>query len=112
MKHSIYKSRTFLFYFLVRCFTLCVGLMCFVNTSTAQEVKLYYDLKKDRGWIEKQEKVIKSFEDNWDDKKYPIKLLSYFNNCYKLGKYYEDMFDRKKTTIMDKAILYYDLIIQ
>lgn len=113
MKHTLYMPHIISFNFLARCFILCVGLLFFINTSTAQKVKLYYDLKKDREWVERMTWIIKKgYSNSASEDKTALRMIKYFNNCVALGRYYERVFDFGKIKSMKQSLYYFEKITE
>jgi hypothetical protein len=101
---KIYKSNISL-----KCINMLLVLL-FFKIVEAQKVNLFYDVTKDRRWIAEQKQKITSFQDNRTANTHQKNLTQYFKICYKLGKYYEDLFDRKRVKNLARAIFYYELV--
>ncbi|MBP6432067.1 MAG: hypothetical protein KA319_09885, partial [Ferruginibacter sp.] len=82
-----------------------------MNISNAQKIKLYYDLKKDRVWVERQKAIVeKGFELHPYKKDNYLKQLKYVNSCVNLGRYFETMFDMRRISTMKKSVYFYEKV--
>jgi hypothetical protein len=83
---------------------------CTLCSVTTKAQHFYYNLQKDKAWIDSVKQIIKKdFEDTYKKNSY-LNELKYFNSCIALGQYYETLFTKKIIPSNKLAIFYYEKV--
>ena len=86
----------------------------FVLSAEAQV--WHYDLKKDNRWVDSLKMMVKfdvRYADGYEANQYRngyLRQLRYFNNCVKLGLYYEKLYKKNIITSNREAVKFYDKV--
>jgi len=93
-------------------FILFIIVLCSKIIAAQDVFHQSYAVEKDKPWVDSLKRVIsKGFVLNTQSKNNWKQQLAYVNNCITLGIYYEKLFEKQQVPDMQRALFYYNKVI-
>ena len=87
----------------------CCLLLC-LFTSLTYAQRLFYDIKKDKPWIDSVKKIAGKEPYDNGQRNYYLQQLKYIKSCIALGQYYEKCFQKKILPSNKLAVKYFEKV--